>query len=1076
MSFTVQFFKDQDANHFVGSGFAIAPGWVLTCQHVLEGCGESIWLKPSHDLDAEEIKGGTYQIHMNNGKNDLDLVLVPCKSQLPAIAKLGIGLDPTFWMDDLKKLNCRVKGGLHRGQRTITQVTQQATTREGLPIEVQVMGGVVEGYSGSPVVININGEEIAIGVAYQGGLGVNHSRIFMMDPIVDFIRENKAKGVLISNVQVVCVLAEILLDEAEGLSDQGEWKLASEKQEKASTVALKYLCIETAQSAAIRAANSRFQMLDFWRDFTEGGKLDYAKASAGLFNLIEQAEKLNCDQIAICSLKMMLCQKNKDLDNTLSLCLKILESINDEDRLKNFEAITAFINAVNFGLNAASKLQADSVIQELISKSRSLDSLVSGENLFLLKANRMPFELRNETDLDKRLETITNFGVFCKSVKCATKSDHSRILQIVGRLANEMNLKDYPNESICLLKISYELSDSFYDPITRANISMQIAELSAGNKKEAEFKKWIATSLSLVESCKNTEAAKENWASLRCMCIASRGRGFSRLANDESDPDIMLDYLKASISSFNEVLDFARNNQYKLFGTIAVFMADIDWWRGLTYSKMGMQIDAAQAFKSCRKHEESYSSQRFLNEIVLPAWHNEIVYLVQGGKFEEARKSSKELKSSPFITQEALKHLINFEDHVKEDIQPIIDWFDSDISKAIMHDTKHSVDAMIAKIVNPLLEWWEEWHDPNGASFKIPLFDFWGRGAFARIVAAIRINPTRVIAVDASSIDDIRYAARLFCPIFDTVLIKWKGLLQGYVAIMCPVPDELGGEPNHFGGHGYGRCSNKGWKEGWGPAMGSGNLMPDSVISFLSTEAIDLFRAGRLIVVPAPLVGCTQKAVGWSDDLLLDNFLRGVISTCGNSPISNHMKNQPREINLQTLSIPFIDNISMSNLAKIIDEVKDFAKPFQDLLIPLIANGDLKNEKWHNISRIDSDIRVAFNYFSDKLTGVVSSPGHHVNEHRSSLVVSERTHHMPGSDTLTNILQSVSPLNDNFTPWVFFWRLQSNGGNFKWTAPLNNPNYIPKNKLLPDVAFSNRFRGWLVPGDMGCGMFASRVV
>ena len=254
MPFTVQFFQDQDAKNFVGSGFAIAPGWVLTCQHVLEGCGESIWLKPSDDLDAEEIKGDTVQIHMNNGKNDLDLVLVPCKSQLPAIAKLGIGLDPKFWMDDLKKLNCRVKGGLHREQRTITQGTQQATTREGLPIEVQVMGGIVEGYSGSPVVININGEEIAIGVAYQGGLGVNHTRIFMLDPVADFIRNHVSS--YFSEVNIVVIdqskIQQVRYEEIERLTNQevviNTWKTWADEQCAWSPTFLEFECDDNVKS------------------------------------------------------------------------------------------------------------------------------------------------------------------------------------------------------------------------------------------------------------------------------------------------------------------------------------------------------------------------------------------------------------------------------------------------------------------------------------------------------------------------------------------------------------------------------------------------------------------------------------------------------------------------------------------------------------------------------------------------------------------------------------------------------------------------------------------------------------
>ena len=128
-----------------------------------------------------------------------------------------------------------------------------------------------------------------------------------------------------------------------------------------------------------------------------------------------------------------------------------------------------------------------------------------------------------------------------------------------------------------------------------------------------------------------------------------------------------------------------------------------------------------------------------------------------------------------------------------------------------------------------------------------------------------------------SSIADIEKFCRIFCPVFDTVIIKWKGYLESAL-MLSPIPEDYG--ENFFGemfaGQGYIVTSDK-TNKGWPVALSWANPLPREISYFLATKALPLIKAGRLVVLPAPLVGCTQSAIGWTDNLLVDNMLGGVV-------------------------------------------------------------------------------------------------------------------------------------------------------------------------------------------------------
>jgi hypothetical protein len=169
--------------------------------------------------------------------------------------------------------------------------------------------------------------------------------------------------------------------------------------------------------------------------------------------------------------------------------------------------------------------------------------------------------------------------------------------------------------------------------------------------------------------------------------------------------------------------------------------------------------------------------------------------------------------------------------------------------------------------------------------------------------------------------DEIGLWAKVFCPLFDTVVVKWKGEI-GQGMVIAPMDIHYGG-PGCFGGHGYSvtagsRTTSPEGNE-WTVAVVWANPLPQEVASFLATEALPLFQRGRLLVVGAPLVGCTQTAVGWTDHLLVDGLLGGVVNVVGaGESAAVRGAGSQRVLDLSVVSLPYIDGVPLSDLARVV--------------------------------------------------------------------------------------------------------------------------------------------------------------
>lgn len=857
--------------------------------------------------------------------------------------------------------------------------------------------------------------------------------------------------------RITSLEAKSLIEDATSLGEKLEYEAAALKAEEAMKVAAKANDETTALKASLYAASCLIQHLWNLKSLPRS-EARIGKVCDRIEDLILIAKRNQSPRVYIDHIRMMLAvQKGRDEE-----VVEIASRIEDEIDTLFANPFNFQIDAVNQSIEALLRLGRKSEALAYVEKSRSLESLVEDEGKFILAATRLPVT-----------EEVVEFSNLCQQLAATDVVPRERMVPLIGRLASIFNNRGQLPETFQLLQLAYSVAEPLDDPLTLANVCMQIGEVASVLNEHSTCIEWLAKGDIWVESCRDSrvETIKEQWASLRCNSLVNRGRSLNRLAKGETDSEVKCERLLLAKSNFEEAIQFAVENQSLLRGDSGLFIAQTYMWIGMTCRELGMFIDAATAFRSARERPEVMAIPWAKSKIGAPCWHDEIVSLAESGRIKESRRSADSFRKSGYAQPEAIEHLSKFEKHLEDDIQPIFDWLNCPEAIRINALGRKSVREAVAEQISPLLQWWDEWRDTEKPWPAVELLDFWGRGAFSRIVAGVRGSPVNTVSVDAFCIDDIRQAARMLCPLFQTVIVKWKGHLNTGV-LMCPVPDDLGGEPYHFGGHGYTRTADE-CKPNWHIGVGSGNLLPKEIVLFLAEEALKLFRRGSLLVVPAPLVGCTQTAVGWTDDLFLDNLIGGAVSIASRINAVPERTVRTREVELNSISFPFIAGVSMSDLADVLDQMEEWTNPLRKVLLPLIADSQLKREHWGQIAMLEHDIRDASRFLEDRIKGIAAMFEYRVETVGTGISAVGRRSIMPGHEPVTDVLRSIAPLPNDVAPWVIYWRLEGCKGQLDWTRPLDNANKPVQHPLFPDVLFDQKVRGWLVPGDMGCGMAAA---
>jgi hypothetical protein len=500
-------------------------------------------------------------------------------------------------------------------------------------------------------------------------------------------------------------------------------------------------------------------------------------------------------------------------------------------------------------------------------------------------------------------------------------------------------------------------------------------------------------------------------------------------------------------------------------GQVDLFLADVSWWLGRTAVNIGNLTKACECLKAVRS-DAAMANQHFREEVVSRAWLLEAESLALAGRVSEAESSATALVSDARFSEASKKRAREFERYLDERIRPLLDWFHSANALAIARDCgARGLRSVVAEQVRSMIGWWHDWHDEK-SGIETLFFDFWGRGGFSGVAAAIRAKAHAAIAVDARTVAEIRDWARILCPLFETVVVKWKGELGSGMVIVPQRGDFLGA-----GGHGYAVTADRTSDKRYVVSMSWANPVPPEVTTFLAREAFSLFSAGRLLVFPALLVGCSQSAVGWTDNLLLEGLLGGIIDVTRSS--ATDAGTPQRVLDLSRVKLPFIDNIGMSDLASVLEDTERWTGPLRREVMKILASGDLNHERWASISSLEQEIQDACRELTEGWAAVVGGRDWSVVQVDASIAAGSRgPAHAPAREAITGLLQSVASGNREVAPWIPYWRLQDRGGYLNWTCPLDNQDTPPDPGMIARMAAmgmekSPELHSWLYPGTPG---------
>jgi hypothetical protein len=176
------------------------------------------------------------------------------------------------------------------------------------------------------------------------------------------------------------------------------------------------------------------------------------------------------------------------------------------------------------------------------------------------------------------------------------------------------------------------------------------------------------------------------------------------------------------------------------------------------------------------------------------------------------------------------------------------------------------------------------------------------------------------------------------------------------------------------------------------------------------------------------------------------------------------------------VNLPFIDNISMGDLATVLDDAERWTGPLRRQVMKVLASGDLNHERWASIASLEQEIQDACRELTEGLAEVVGGRDWHVSYMDASLAAGSRgPSHAPARESITGLLQSVASSNRELAPWIPYWRLRDRGGFLNWTCPLDNQSTPPDRGAMAQMAAMGgqkpaELHSWLYPGTPGWGI------
>lgn len=214
-------------------------------------------------------------------------------------------------------------------------------------------------------------------------------------------------------------------------------------------------------------------------------------------------------------------------------------------------------------------------------------------------------------------------------------------------------------------------------------------------------------------------------------------------------------------------------------------------------------------------------------------------------------------------------------------------------------------------VLGILMDWWDG--TMGGTPSPTGVYGMWGEANYARMLLNHRAFAHRSfhLCVEVSSVREARLACRMLSPICDCLTLLWKGPLKPGSPMIIPVPFVFE-EPI------------RGWKprptEYWNQSPRTyGTILPHlerfdlpySIVKFYMNEARYLAASGRLVLVPAPMVGCLGSGHKDTERMFCDVAAAHVVIRRPSGRTDRH----PLE-----MVVPWFPAIPLRDLAKLCED------------------------------------------------------------------------------------------------------------------------------------------------------------
>jgi nucleoside phosphorylase len=413
-----------------------------------------------------------------------------------------------------------------------------------------------------------------------------------------------------------------------------------------------------------------------------------------------------------------------------------------------------------------------------------------------------------------------------------------RVIEVTQQVAWDLRRDAAHDQRVLLSQLRYDLATRAKERGLAGGMACETAELLAvSGASPAETRRWLGLADSCIAQLRDEPEQAREWATLTALAFFTKGRIAFRFGERTTDREGAREQFTEAAATLEECDTFAATHAAAIKGDITLFLAEVRSWRGRAQFELGRPAAAATLFAQVH-YDAALGNEQFARHVASSAWLAEAENLCLSGQLDAAARTIDAMVADP-RAKAWWPQAQEFQTYLANHLRPTVDWLSSADAHAVTAAARRtSLREALATQLQPLLRWWKVWSPHNAAPYT-ELLDFWARGGFLRLVAAIRGRPHAAIAVDARTIDEIRLWARVLCPLFETVVIKWKGDL-GAGLVIVPMDMEYGG-PGAAGGHGYTVCSDDvrapdGSK--WTTAVGWANPLPSEVAGFLATEAL----------------------------------------------------------------------------------------------------------------------------------------------------------------------------------------------------------------------------------------------